>query len=254
MKKIFKYSWIFLRSILIFLALWAIMNSSVKNIESTIKIEQFKAQGIYEPEKSSSFIKYYRVPSNNSDEPSSYHTEGNIILPGNTGDIIVSLNSSLKIPLIKDIISFYAGGHAAICCDDYYDYIARSNKSSIIEAPGVDDYPCPARISNAYYWSTPNLFNPSLVLRVKMTEREKKEMLSYAQTLVGDPYNYSFLFDTTNKKYCSDLVSKSFKKINKNLNKDSFATTIQDLVISDETYISFYQYFENDVRYIYYLG
>ena len=46
-----------------------------------------------------------------------------------------------------------------------------------------------------------------------MTDREKTEVLSYAQTIVGDPYNYSFLFDTTNKSYCSDLVSKSFKKI-----------------------------------------
>ena len=175
-------------------------------------------------------------------------------MPGNPGDIIVSLNSSIKIPIVNQIISFSVGGHAAICCDNYYDYIGKSDNSSIIEAPGVDAYPSPTRISNVYYWTPPNLFSSSLVLRVKMTDRERKEMLSYAQTLVGDPYNYSFLFDTTNKKYCSDLVSKSFKKINKNLNKDSFATTLYDLVISDETYITFYQYFENDVRYIYYLG
>lgn len=254
MKKIFRYTWIFLRSILILLALWAIMNSSVKNIESTIKIEQFKSQGIYEPEKSSSFIKYYRVPVSDPNEAPAYHAEGNLVLPGSPGDVIVSLTSSINIPVIRDIISFYAGGHAALCTDDYCDYFGSSNTSTIIEAPGVDDYPCPARVSSIYYWTTPNLFSSSLVLRVKMTDREKTEVLSYAQTIVGDPYNYSFLFDTTNKSYCSDLVSKSFKKINKNLNKDSFSTTIQDLVISDETYITFYQYFENDVRYIYYLG
>ena len=46
---------------------------------------------------------------------------------------------------------------------------------------------------------------------------------------------------------------KSFEKINKNLNKDSFAVPIHDLVISDETYIVYYHYFENDVKYIYYM-
>ena len=64
--------------------------------------------------------------------------EGNLVLPGSPGDVIVSLTSSINIPVIRDIISFYAGGHAALCTDDYCDYFGSSNTSTIIEAPLFD--------------------------------------------------------------------------------------------------------------------
>lgn len=251
MKRFFRYLGIFLRSILIFLVLWAFTVASVKNIESTIKIEQFKSKGVYQEDISSSFIKYYKVEGN--EEKKAFQKINNVILPGSPGDIICSLHSSIKIPFIGDIITSYAGGHASLITERYYDYFNSSNETTIIESPGIDDYPSPSRIYPINYWTTNQLFPDAIVLRVNMTEKEQKEVLSFAQTMLGDPYNYSFLFNTRNSKYCSDLIVKSFEKINKNLNKDSFAVPIHDLVISDETYIVYYHYFENDVKYIYYM-
>lgn len=251
MKKIIKYTWFLLRSILILLLLWAILASTVKNILTNIKIEQFKSKGVYQEEMSSSFIKYYKIEGD--EEKAAFQKIGNVIYPGSPGDIIASAHSSIQIPIIQDIISFYAGGHAAIVTNNYADYKKKSSETTIIEAPGLDAYPSPARIESTYYWTNNNLFSDCVVLRVKMTDEELNEVMAYCQTFLGDPYNYSFLFDTTNKTYCSDLVSKTFSKINKNLNKDSMATTIQDLINSDETYITYYHYFDGDVKYIYYL-
>ena len=38
------------------------------------------------------------------------------------------------------------------------------------------------------------------------------------------------------------------------MNKDSFATTIYDLIVADKTYISYYSYYEGNVLNVYYLG
>ena len=91
-------------------------------------------------------------------------------------------------------------------------------------------------------------------LRVNLSESEIKEVVSNAISLVGDDYNYSFLFDTDKKSYCSDIVTKAFSHVNVNLNKDSFATTIYDLIVADKTYISYYSYYEGNVLNVYYLG
>ena len=87
-----------------------------------------------------------------------------------------------------------------------------------------------------------------------MNKNERIKVISKAISMVGDPYNYAFIVDTQNKHYCSDLIMKSFSSIGINLNKDGFTTSVYDLVVSKDTYISYYHYYDhNDVRHVYYL-
>ena len=38
-------------------------------------------------------------------------------------------------------------------------------------------------------------------------------------------YNYAFIFDTVDKSYCSDLISKAYNRVGYNLNKDGVIVT-----------------------------
>ncbi|MDY0277244.1 MAG: hypothetical protein RBQ97_04085 [Acholeplasma sp.] len=69
-------------------------------------------------------------------------------------------------------------------------------------------------------------------------------------------YNFLFFLDTKNKYYCTDFVSRSYEEaflnvINNddtyrsrgyanNLNDDGFITSVNDLILSEDTYIHFY--------------
>ena len=61
------------------------------------------------------------------------------------------------------------------------------------------------------------------------------------------------MLDTVNKSYCTDVISKSYRKVGINLNKDGFITTNLDILCSGDLYISYYHYYKDDVKYIYYL-
>ena len=98
-------------------------------------------------------------------------------------------------------------------------------------------------------------FNTVIGLRVDMTEEEYEKVTSVIMSYLGDPYNSSFFFNTTNTKYCSDLISSGFSYIGRNLNRDSSTTSIFDLIVSPDTYISYYHYFDGSgVKHVYYLG
>ncbi len=261
MKNILKIVWIIIRSILIFIVIGALSTATVKHIQKAIKVENFKAKGIYQEDISTEDVKFYKIESN--EEIPTFIEYEKEILPGGPGDIIVSTQATLINPLVSGLVSFFAGGHAAICLDDYRDFdIASQNdgfsidRYSSIEATGLDEGENLSSIeANRTYWAEDTPFTEVIGLRVKMSESERKEVISMAVSLLGDPYNYSFIFDTTNKSYCSDLVSKAYKKIGVNLNKDDFSTSIYDLIVSGEAYISYYHYFDSKgVKHIYYLG
>ena len=70
---------------------------------------------------------------------------------------------------------------------------------------------------------------------------------------LGDPYNISFLFDTKNKTYCSDLITKVFSSVGIDTNKDGYFTTIYDIITTEELYITYYHYYKDGIKYIYYV-
>ena len=252
MRKIFKFVWIILKSILIFIAIGALSTATVKNVQKIALIESFKSKGIYQEHLSTEYVKMYMIESN--EELPSYTDAGYDIIPGYAGDILISFEAIVH-PFVNGFISYFAGGHAAICLDEYNDFEANFDNLSSLEATGLEGGQNLSKIFDRGYWSTNDVYDEVIGLRVKMTESQRKEVISLAGSLLGDPYNFSFLFDTKNKSYCSDIVSKVYSRVGANLNKDDFTTSIYDLLVSSDTYISYYHCYDSDgVKHIYYLG
>ena len=253
MRSMFKFMFLILKNLIIFVVLGAIITACVQNTEKIVYVEQFKQKGVLQEDISTDNIKYYLVESD--EEKQAFIPNSSNAYPGVSGDILVSTQATLINPFISDFISFFVGGHAALCLEDYKDFEVSSNEYNSVEATGLNEGENPSEILDRNYWATTSSFTEVIGLRVKMTEEEKKLVLSDAISQVGDNYNFSFIFDTTNRKYCTDIVANSFRKIGKNLNKDEFATTVYDLIVSSDTYISYYHYFDqNNVKHIYYLG
>ena len=253
MRSMFKLMFLVLKNLIIFVILGAIITACVQNTEKIIYVEQFKQKGVLQEDISTDNIKYYLVESD--EEKQAFIPKSKDAYPGVSGDILVSTQANLINPFVSDLISFFVGGHAALCVEDYKDFETYADDTYSVEATGLNPGPNPAELIDRNYWSTNSNFTEVIGLRVKMTEEEKKLVISDAISQVEDYYNFSFIFDTVNKKYCTDIVANSFKKIGKNLNKDEFATTVYDLIVSSDTYISYYHYYDqNNVKHIYYLG
>lgn len=250
MKKILKIILTCIEVAVLFVVVGALTTATTKTIYANILIEQFKNKAVYNEAESTAIKKMYAIPS---DETLSVkQTVGVSEYPGNEGDILITLTSELQIPFIHEFVSFFAGGHAALVLGDYEDVLDKTSNYYTIESSGLND---DLNLADTYpknYWNAYPY--PVIGLRVRMTEDERKRVVARGLALEGDPYNYSFLFDTKNKAYCSDLVAKAFASIGVNLNKDGFTTSVYDLLLSGETYITYYRYFDSDgIEYIYYL-
>jgi len=253
MRKILKIIWIIFSSILIFILSSWIITTTIHHIVSDIKVENFKKNGVLQEELSSSTVKFYKIASN---ETPGYVKNGNLIMPGSEKcDVIVSRKSIIPIPFVRDLVTFFAGGHAALITGDYRDYNIYSTEDTIIEATGLNESLNLSELNDRTYWSYEELYNEVIVLRANnISEKQKDDVISKALSMLDDPYNYSFTFDTTNKSYCSDLISKSFENAGINFNKNGYWTTIHDLIVSNDCHIAYYHYYENGIKYIYYLG
>lgn len=253
MKKILWLIFTCIESIVLFIVIGGLTTAITKNVYADILIEDFKSKGEYQEKESRPSVKFYRIPADN-EEPT-FQRRGNTVYPGGTGDILISLKSEMEIPFIGDFVSFFAGGHAALVLGNYQDGIGYASDQFTIESSGLVEEDSIANILEKSYWAMGNPYKTVIGLRVKMTEAERKTVIAEAMGYWGDPYNYSFLFDTKNKSYCSDLLSKIFSKIGINLNKDGFTTSIYDILLSNHTYISYYHYYDSKgIKHIYYLG
>ena len=249
MRKILKIVLLTLQSALIFIIISATSYAVTKNVQKIVLVEEFKTKGVFCEEISTNELKFYRIESD--EETEAFRIIGNQIYPGFHGDILVSTEATLINPLVSSFISFFAGGHAAVCID-YSDKVTVSENMTI-EASGVngdDD----AQLFRKSYWVSKNIFNEVIGLRMDMTKDEKESFVDNAVDFLGFPYNYSFIFNTKNSIYCSDLVSRSAKPLGFNLNKDNGTTTIYDLIVSSDTYIFYYHYTDKEgIKHIYYL-
>jgi len=260
MKKYVKLVFIGLLSCIIFILIWATTVSAVKHIDKAILVESFKARGKLDEASSTDKIKYYKIESNET-RPAFTKTSGGYVIPGSAGDILTATTAVIGdglYPLIGDalngFIGFYAGGHAALCTKDYQDYEFSTDEYQSIEASGTEgEGNNPSRVNYRSYWAGDIPYKEVIGLRVKLSDKEIDEVMSNCASMLNDPYNFSFIFDTINNSYCTDILSKAFIKY-ANLNKDGFATTVWDLICSGDTYISYYHYFDNaGVKHIYYL-
>ncbi len=163
------------------------------------------------------------------------------------GDIFVLRESLVDVlPYSVEFITFYFGGHAGIIYDEDY----------ILETTGMEPIP----ENNAVIkYSNNVLFRPERVdtvgLRVKGTDEEIEIASEYAYSTIGTMYNYSFVFNRKNSYYCTDLVSRSFGKeagLDFDLDKDGIAVSTNDLILSDDTFITFYMRYDGYDKHLYY--
>lgn len=208
---------------------------------------------------------------------------------GQKGDIFLSQQSPFPYNAWAHLfISYYFGGHAAIN-DGNNRFVeavgfpeADETILDFILHPGDQPHNFSATVSNSYsnYWLNPvyrsesdpeypyygNKYRNEFVgLRVKhITAEQIDGAVSYAQSKVDkNLYNFLFFLDMEYKYYCTDLVSRAYQRVmveenkqrnySRALNDDRFITSVNDLILSDETYIIFYVEVIDDIWHIYYL-
>lgn len=205
-------------------------------------------------------IKYYEVPrrSGEIDKPSftSYYGD-KYAFAGSYGDTLVTQESpffqnGVDIPVAYEFVSFWFGGHAAIISDEFDE----DDYPEIIEATALSQTPENNAVTKTFnYWLYQEYRDNFIGLRVKgATKEEYQSYTNWAKEQLGTPYNMTFIFNTENTFYCSDLVSKGWGELGYNLNKDAIVTTINDIISSEDTYIFFYKYSDRKTGYqhIYY--
>lgn len=212
--------------------------------------------------------------------------------PGVAGDILTAHDSPFPyVPVIHDLVTFYFGGHSAIVSGPNhtlqstgvapngfldFEHIFKvinhkgydTNNSLSVAVTESDNYWLREmrNESHAEYDYYGKYYRPTIyAMRVKYRDMDTRDeeiakMVEEGRELVGRAlYNYLFIFDTEHKYYCSDLVARTLNKMgssynrNYNLNQDGFVATINDLMVSNDMYLTIYKETINDVVHIYYL-
>jgi len=236
--------------------------------------------------------RYYSVPRETSYELAdtrSVFTDSTRRLLGQKGDIFVTQDTPFPyIPVIHQIGSFYFGGHAAIHNGNNRFIEATGfpdDDESVLEIimhPGNEphDFSVTVARSASNYWMNSNFRtsdDPSFetygtyyrkeffVLRARdVTTEQIDAAVAYADDKVDKAlYNFTYFFNTKYKFGCTDLVSRAYqdalveperqRDYSRALNDDRFITTINDIILSKDTYMTVYVEVIDDVFHIYYL-
>ncbi len=239
MKSIKKIILICFISIIIFI----ISTTTYENIRFHVKLNGFLDNQILLESKSDEKNKYYYK------ENSKYY-DINYMYPGNFCDILVTTDSSINFPVVHSLLSLTVGGHAGLCGLNYNDkYYAITSYDSVDTAYNEIDNKTTVYPKDR--WNNEIEFPSYFILRVDLTKDQMYKVFNEVVSCLGDPYNLTFLLDTKNKSYCSDLISKAFRTIDINLNYDFGATTVIDLLASKYTTIVGYKVYKNGINYFY---
>ncbi len=236
--------------ILLSFAIWATIGSVEEHIKIELTLQDFISKATLIESESTSQIKYYEVKSDIELDAPSYHYYNNRMVAGAPGDIILTRTSDIEIPFIQQGISFYVGGHAALLGYDYYSTEVSFNESNTFEITGVGSDITSTKRSSYSYFTThyPEFF----VYRVKTSAENRFKAFINAMSYYGQSYNYTFIFNQKNTRYCSDLIKVAYEYVGVNLNYDGVATTVLDIMASPDVYLVFYSRIdENGVRYNY---
>ena len=251
MRKYIKFGLLILQSVLIFIILGAIIQPFSKNIQKLALVESFKKQAVFNEEISTEKYKFYRIESDETKK--AFRKTNGEYYPGFAGDILVATQSGIPNPIISSFVGFTVGGHAGICVDKYEANMVKIYDNQVIESTGlIGKDEC--QVFGKQYWIDKNIHTEIIGLRMKMTDEQNQMFIDNAVDFIGYPYNFSYIFNIKNSVYCSDLVSRAAAPLGFNLNKDNGPTTIYDIIVSSDTYIFYYHYYDNDgVRHTYYL-
>lgn len=239
------------------LLIYSLVSAGIENNKIDKELSEFMSKGVLQEDFSTKYQKFYIVPRETWQEPldSFYIDSTGELLPGQPGDILCARKAAIEnVPIVSDFITYNFGGHAIICADDFEDSSHYITKRNIIEATGMSETKNEV-VYSGYSMRNLNAYRTTVMgLRVKCDADTRQKALQNAYDMLENPYNYSFVLDTKNRDYCSDIMSKAYGSLGINLNYDGIATTIQDLCVSKNTYYFFYRYKDKDnVMHIYYL-
>ena len=162
---------------------------------------------------------------------------------GSKTDVILTSRNPLRMygdAIIRDVAGILSKnffiGHATINLTD--------DGSLCIESVGNDTgYKGVRIVENTWIDTEVRYGNDAQIiigLRLKNTTKEiREEICNNLIELEGKEYNKLLLFYNKNKYYCTDLISRTLKKSKITVNYDSFYTTGNDIIVSNETYIIF---------------
>ena len=219
---------------------YILVSSSIKNIIVQTRINNFKKECTLNETLSTPNKKFYSV-SRETNKSLIY--DGDIVYAGQPLDIMINLSSSFAVPGFYEIFSFTIGGHAAVNSLNYADFTYDINESNCLETAYNDKYQ-DVFYDSRNYWEDLNYTDSYLVFRVNLTENEKRIVFNKLVSMLDDKYNLSFLFNTKESHYCSDLVYKAFKEVGVNLNFDGFVTTMFDIATSKKVNLVVYKEYD----------
>ena len=234
----------YLFKVFIIIISFILITSFYENIVVTVKTNKFLDNQILDEERSDEKNKFYY--KTNKD----YYEKGDYANPGNFCDILLTLDSSIETPFIHDVLNFTVGGHAAIVGISYRDKYIKITNNSTIESTYNSMYKN-AYTNFTFRWDDSVSFPNYYILRVDLTEEQSFIIFNEAVSMLEDPYNITFLLNVGSSSYCSDLVSKSFRKAGININYDFGATTVIDILASSKTKLIGMKYTKNGVDYYY---
>ncbi len=235
-------------SILCLLAFISILTVDVviENIIVDNQIREFISKGKFVQQSGSFYL--YEVDIDEELEVDSIEfTEKNYPESTNPGDLFIYKESQIDvIPYSAAFISYFFGGHAGMIL----------NENITIEVNGAMGHAdlnivdtCP---NNVFYGS---IRRDVIGLRVRASQDDIDTAVDFAYDAIGTPYNYSFILNRKNSYYCTDLLSRAFGKeagLSYNLDADGVAVSCNDLVISEDTYMIYYMYYNGSEKHLYY--
>lgn len=222
------------------------VDAVLENLSVDKQINEFMSKGIYSHNYRSFYFYEVLIEEELTTPSISFNSSGSPYV-STPGDIFILRESLAEIvPFSVQFITFYFGGHAGIVYDE----------DTIIETTGME----PIADNNKVITYRNNVFSRpedvnTVGLRVKAPEEDIDKAMEYTMNTVDTKYNYSFIFNRKNSYYCTDLVSRSFGKeagLNYNLDKDGIAVSCNDLIISTDTFITFYIQYQDDEKHVYY--
>ena len=269
------------------------VNTMITDFKSRSEVEEIKTvvfpNGSYEERM---YHPIDRVNDNElSDKRDVFFDDVDHLYLGKKGDVFVTQESPFpKIFGFNQLMRIFVGGHAALNNGNNQFIEATGFPQAderiidIIkdESEGAHDFSVGVNQSATNYWMLPDYRgenDPSypyygsyyrekfIVLRVKNLEEETlNKTMEYANKHLMNRslYNFLFFLDTHNKFYCTDFISRSYRYGMQNensdisypltLNDNGFVTTVNDLILSDDTYITAYVENSDGLRHIYYLA
>lgn len=243
MYKIYKILSISFLSFICFLAILTV-DAIFENVIVDSQVKAFVENGVFKQELGSFYL--YEVEIEEELRSPSVTFDGNTVNNETSGDIFIYKESKMDVlPYSAEFISYFFGGHAGIV-----------DGGVIIEAMGANSKP----EDNIVDYAMNNLFydrheRDVIGLRVKGSDEEIEKAVEYANSVVGVKYNFTFVFNRKNSFYCTDLISRAFGKeanLDFNLDQDGIATSCNDLVLSNDTFITYFMYYKDGIKHLYY--